>query len=106
MPDGSQELWRAFNELQRLTTSPENAARVLDLAAGMDVTDLARRVQAPTLVLHARQDHRPPFEQGRLLASLIPDSRFVALESNNHILLGDEPAWPIFLDEVESFLAE
>ena len=106
MPDGSQELWRSFNELQRLTTSPENAARVLDLSGSTDVTDLARRVQAPTLVLHARQDHRPPFEQGRLLASLIPDSRFVALESNHHLLLGDEPAWPVFLDEVESFLAE
>jgi len=106
MPDGSQELWRAFNELQRRTTSPVNAARVLDLSAATDVVDLARQVQAPTLVLHARNDHRPPFEQGRLLASLIPDSRFVALESKNHILLEDEPAWPVFLNEVESFLAD
>jgi hypothetical protein len=40
------------------------------------------------------------------MASLIPGSRFVALESNNHILLADEPAWPVFLAEVEHFLAE
>jgi pimeloyl-ACP methyl ester carboxylesterase len=58
------------------------------------------------LVLHARDDHRPPFEQGRMMASLIPDSRFVALESSNHILLADEHAWPVFLREVEAFLAD
>ena len=104
IPDGTRELWDAFNELQRETCSPENAARVLQASALIDVTDLAPRVQAPTLVLHARDDRRPPFAQGRLIASLIPDSRFVALDSSNHILLGDEPAWARFLTEVEAFL--
>jgi pimeloyl-ACP methyl ester carboxylesterase len=106
MPEASRELWDAFNELQRKTTSPENAAQVLDLTGPVDVVDQAQRITAPTLVLHARHDRRPPFSQGRLLASLIPNSRFVALESCNHILLADEPAWPVFLSEVESFLAE
>ncbi|HET8663883.1 MAG TPA: alpha/beta fold hydrolase [Nocardioides sp.] len=105
IPEGSRELWDAFNELQRQSTSPENAASVLEVTGDIDVVDLAPSVQAPTLVLHARDDRRPPFEQGRLLASLIPDSRFVALDSSNHILLGDEPAWPVFLAEVEAFLA-
>jgi len=105
MPDASRELWDAFNDLQRRTTSPENAVRVLELTGPVDVTGVAPKVRAPTLVLHAREDQRPPFDQGRLLASLIPDSRFVALESRNHILLADEPAWPVFLEEVESFLA-
>jgi DNA-binding SARP family transcriptional activator/pimeloyl-ACP methyl ester carboxylesterase len=106
MPQGSRELWDQFNELQRTTTSAENAAQVLDITGYIDVTEEARQVQAPTLVLHARDDKRPPFSQGRLMASLIPGSRFVALESCNHILLADEPAWPVFLGEVESFLAE
>ncbi len=104
MPEGSRELWDDFNELQRKTTSPENAAQVLDLTGPLDVSGLAAQVKAPTLVLHARNDHRPPFEQGRLMASLIPGSRFVALESVNHILLAEEPAWPVFLREVEAFL--
>jgi pimeloyl-ACP methyl ester carboxylesterase len=106
MPQGSRELWEEFNELQRQTSTPENAARVLALTGGIDVSEAARQVRAPTLVLHARDDHRPPFEQGRMMAALIPDSRFVALESQNHILLADEPAWPVFLRAVESFLAE
>ncbi len=106
MPEASRELWEQFNELQRKTVSPENAALILDVGASVDVREAASRVEVPTLVLHARDDRRAPFEQGRLTASLIPDSRFVALESCNHILLADEPAWPVFLREVEAFLAE
>jgi pimeloyl-ACP methyl ester carboxylesterase/DNA-binding SARP family transcriptional activator len=106
MPEGSRELWDDFNELQRLTTSAENAARVLEMAGDIDVTELAPRVRVPTLVLHPRDDQSTPMKQGRLMASLIPGSRFVALESRNHILLADEPAWPVFLSEVEAFLAE
>ena len=71
----------------------------------LDITEIAQQVRTPTLVLHARDDRRPPFEQGRLLASLIPSSRFVALDSSNHILLGDEPAWLVFTAEVEDLLA-
>lgn len=105
IPGGSKELWDDFNELQRRSTTPENAARLLRVTTHIDVTDAARRVRAPTLVLHARDDQRPPFAQGQLLAELIPGARFVALEGNNHILLEDEPAWPAFLTEVEAFLS-
>jgi pimeloyl-ACP methyl ester carboxylesterase len=61
-------------------------------------------VSVPTLVLHARDDRRVPLEQGRLLAAAIPGARFVTLDSSNHILLADEPAWTRFLAEVEGFL--
>ncbi len=106
MPGAPRELWEAFNDLQRKTASAENAARVLELTGSFDGVGAARRVTAPTLVLHARHDHRVPFEQGRLMASLIPNSRFVALETANHILLAGEPAWAVFLAEVTAFLAE
>jgi DNA-binding SARP family transcriptional activator/pimeloyl-ACP methyl ester carboxylesterase len=106
MPGGSQELWAAFNELQRQTATAEHAAQVMDMTGDIDVCEEARQVRVPTLVLHAKNDSRLPFAQGRLLASLIPDSRFVALDSANHVLLADEPAWPHFLAEVEAFLAE
>jgi pimeloyl-ACP methyl ester carboxylesterase len=105
MPDGALEQWEEFAELQRRTTSPENAARLLESYATVDVTAIAPRVSVPTLVLHARGDRRVPLEQGRLLAAAIPGARFVTLDSSNHILLGDEPAWARFLAEVESFLA-
>jgi DNA-binding NarL/FixJ family response regulator len=45
-----------------------------------------------------------PFAEGRLLATLIPGARFVAVKSRNHILLADEPAWTQFQDEIRNFL--
>ena len=42
--------------------------------------------------------------RGRSLAALIPDAQLVLLESSNHILLSDEPAWQSFLSEVRRFL--
>ena len=106
MPHGSYEQWEEFAELQRRTTSPENAVRFMASYSLIDVTAVAPLVKVPTLVLHSRDERRVPLEQGRRLAAAIPLSRFVTLESSNHILLADEPAWPRFLDEVETFLAD
>lgn len=104
MPGASRELHDAFNALQRVSASPENAARIVEAFTDLDVTELAPRVRAPTLVLHARGDARAPFAEGRLAASLIPDARFVALETDNHILLEGEPAFAHFMAEVHAFL--
>jgi pimeloyl-ACP methyl ester carboxylesterase/DNA-binding winged helix-turn-helix (wHTH) protein len=104
MPDGTQEQWAAFDELQRRTATPANAARIMAATADLDVTALAPSVRAPTLVIHSRGDRRAPLAEGRGLATLIPDSRLVVLDSANHILLHDEPAWARFVDEVNAFL--
>jgi pimeloyl-ACP methyl ester carboxylesterase/DNA-binding winged helix-turn-helix (wHTH) protein len=106
IPEGSLEQMRWFSELQRISTTPEIASRLRDTAANIDVTALAPLVRVPTLVLHAADDAATPFDQGRLLAALVPDVRFVSLESRNHILLEDEPAWERFCEEVGRFLAE
>jgi pimeloyl-ACP methyl ester carboxylesterase/DNA-binding CsgD family transcriptional regulator len=104
MPDGTAEELASFNEIQRLSTSPEIAERISRVSNGIDVVELARTVRVPTLVMHAREDKRVPFEEGRLIASLIPGARFVPLESRNHKLLASEPAWPRFLAEIRAFL--
>ena len=104
IPDAPPELWESFAELLRRTSSAENAARLLESWAEIDVSDEARLVTAPTLVFHARDEIRVPLEQGRRLASLIPGARFVPLASRNHLLRADEPAWEQFLGEVEAFL--
>jgi pimeloyl-ACP methyl ester carboxylesterase/DNA-binding winged helix-turn-helix (wHTH) protein len=104
LPEGTPEQMRWFSELQRITTTPEIAVRLRGAAAEIDVTGLAPRVRAPTLVLHATGDAVVPFDQGRLIAALVPGARFISLESRNHILLEGQPAWPRFLDEVRRFL--
>jgi DNA-binding CsgD family transcriptional regulator len=93
-----------FDELQRTSATAEMAARLRRARGEVDVTDLAPGVGVRTLVLHARDDAVVPFEEGRRLAALIPDARFVPLEGRNHILLADEPAWPAFVSEVRAFL--
>lgn len=106
IPGASPEQQDWFNELQRISTPAHNAARFLETFATLDVRAKARSIQAPTLVLHARGDTRVPFDEGRQLAALIPGSRLVPLESNNHILLGGEPAWQVFIDNLHGFLRE
>jgi pimeloyl-ACP methyl ester carboxylesterase len=71
----------------------------------IDVVPLLAQVTTPTLVLHARSDAVAPFDGGRKMASTIPGARFVPLESANHLLIENEPAWPRFLTEIRNFLA-
>jgi DNA-binding winged helix-turn-helix (wHTH) protein/pimeloyl-ACP methyl ester carboxylesterase len=104
LPEGTQEEWRAFDELQRRSTSPENAWRFIDTFADIDVTALAPKVVAPTLVACARREPDNAFEESRRLATLIPGSRLVSLDSCNHLLPARDPAWPQFLAEVDAFL--
>lgn len=104
IPDGTHEQHQWFNDLERLSASPESAATIVETLYGLDVTAEAERIQVPTLVLHSRHDARVPFEEGRRLAGLIPGARFVPLESRNHVLLQSEPAWGQFLEELRGFI--
>ncbi len=104
MPDATPEQSSSLNELVRISATPENASKMERAFYQIDVQHLAPLVQAPALVLHPRQDASIPMEESRLLAALLPDARFVPLESRNHILLEQEPAWDRFIAEVRAFL--
>jgi pimeloyl-ACP methyl ester carboxylesterase/DNA-binding CsgD family transcriptional regulator len=104
LPDGTPEQVASFNAEQRLSASPETAVRIFDTFCGLDVTALLPEVRAPTLVLHGREDRRVAFDESRLIASRIPGARFVPLESRNHVLLAQGPAWSRFLAEIRAFL--
>ena len=104
IPDSTPEQFRWFTDLQRMSTSPENAVGLIRGFDGMDVTELLPKVNCPTLVLHARNDARVPFAEGRMVASSIPGAEFVTLESCNHILLEHQPAWKQFLAEIARFV--
>jgi pimeloyl-ACP methyl ester carboxylesterase len=105
LPDGTRADWAAFDQLQRRTTSGENAVRFLEEFGRIDVRDAAREVSCPTLIMHSRDDHRVPMRFGEELAVLIPNSRLVTLSSNNHLLTATEPAWQVFRSELDAFLA-
>lgn len=104
-PDASHGEIEWFNELQRITTSPENAVRLQRAFADIDVRSLLSQVNVPTMVLHAREDAVIPFSEGRKLAAGIAGAEFVTLESRNHLLLEDEPAWKRALECIRTFLS-
>jgi class 3 adenylate cyclase/pimeloyl-ACP methyl ester carboxylesterase len=104
VPGGTPEQLDWFDELQRVTTSPENAARIRATLDEIDVSELLPKVTVPTLVLHCRDDAVAPFEEGRRLAAMIPGARFVALEGRNHAILEGDPGWSRFCQEIEAFL--
>lgn len=104
MPEATAEQADWFNELQRVSTSPENASRIQIMSSNIDVLDRLPVVTVPTLVLHALHERQVPFEQGRQLGALIPNARMVSLDSRNHLLLESEPAWQTCLSEIRKFL--
>jgi pimeloyl-ACP methyl ester carboxylesterase/DNA-binding CsgD family transcriptional regulator len=103
IPGGTDEQLDWFNDLCLKTTSPQNAVRLLEGRAQLDIRHLLGAVRVPTLVLHARADDVVPLAAGRVLAAEIPGAEFVELDSANHILLEDEPAWRRFCDAVLDF---
>lgn len=104
IPDGSPAQIDSLAELQRRTTSAENAATLRETMDRIDVRGLLGRVAVPTLVMHARNDSIQPLEQGRKLAAGIRDAQFVMLESANHVPVAHEPSWEIFFRELCDFV--
>jgi class 3 adenylate cyclase/pimeloyl-ACP methyl ester carboxylesterase len=105
IPGGTKEQADWFNELQRISASPEAAARIHEAGAHVDITALLPQVRVPTLVMHARDDARVPFEAGRRVAAGIPAARFVPLQGRNHLFLETEPAFGQFLEATRAFLS-
>jgi pimeloyl-ACP methyl ester carboxylesterase/DNA-binding CsgD family transcriptional regulator len=104
VPGASVEQMEWLDEMMRVSTSPEMAGRLRAAFGEIDVRAQLGRVLAPTLVAHARDEVVVPFEEGRLLATRIPNARLLPLDSRNHLPLADEPAWPVFVRELREFL--
>ena len=104
IPDATETQMRWLDDLQRVSVSTHTAYLARQHRMRADVAKLLPRLRLPTLVLHSREDRMRSFEDARVLTAGIPGARLVPLESNNHILLADEPAWPVFREEVAAFL--
>jgi pimeloyl-ACP methyl ester carboxylesterase/DNA-binding CsgD family transcriptional regulator len=105
-PGGTIEHLRSWSEQQRLSTTAQTAALMFRTTFNVDVQDAARRIKCSTLVINPERDALVPLDEGRRLAGLIPDARFVTLDTDNHMLLPEEPAWQRLLTEVQAFLDE
>ena len=105
-PDGGLDHQCSWAEQMHRATSSETAAHLLQIGWETDVQETARNVKCPVLIIHPEGDRVAPLDEGLLLASLIPNCRFVQLKSDNHMPLREEPAWLQLVEEVRRFLAE
>jgi len=102
--DGTPEQFAWLSNLELVSTSPENALALQRTFTIVDIRELAKTIQAPTLVMHSKGDMIISFERGRQTAIHIPGARFVVLDGSNHILVATEPAAAQFWDEFYRFL--
>jgi DNA-binding winged helix-turn-helix (wHTH) protein/pimeloyl-ACP methyl ester carboxylesterase len=104
IPGGTTEQIDSLVQMQRQSTSPENAARLRAAIDQFDVTDLLEKITVPTLVIHARNDGVQPLEEGRKLSAGIQHSQFLMLDSANHVPLQNESAWDAFFRGLTNFV--
>jgi pimeloyl-ACP methyl ester carboxylesterase len=93
-----------FKDLQLISVSSRNLVQFMRACDDINIRDLLPKVTVPTIVFHSHGDRVAPSEEGRIVATEIPNARFVPLASANHLLLAEEPAWKVFREELASFL--
>lgn len=104
IPGGTEEQMRWLDDLQRMACDTETAVISRAQRQISDSTPRLAELDLPTLVMHSRGDQMNPFHHARELAVGIRGAKLVALDSDNHIVLADEPAWGTFLREVADFI--
>lgn len=105
LPDATDEQIRWWTDMQRIATSADNAVAMREAIDNLDVSELLSRIDVPTLILHSEGDLVSPISEARYMAARIPDARFVMLDSKNHMVMSQEPAWQRAIDEIRAFLA-
>ena len=103
-PDADAVEMDWLNELQRISTSPENAVRMMSEFPNIKILDLLPKICCPALVLHSRGDATVPAQEGRLIATRIRGARFVELQSRSHMVAPGDPAWEVFVEEFSRFM--
>ena len=104
LPEANEEQVRWWTELQRIATSPETAVSLRDTIDDIDVSDRLADVRAPTLLLHSERDEVSPISEARHMAAAIAGAELVPLDSANHLVLPQEPAWHRAVDAMNRFL--
>jgi pimeloyl-ACP methyl ester carboxylesterase/DNA-binding winged helix-turn-helix (wHTH) protein len=103
-PDGTPGQHSEFMKLQRETVTPDNAFRLMDTFADIDVRHLLPSIRVPTLVMHCKDDAVVPMNASKEMASGIKGASFVVLEGRNHIIQASDPGWTRFTSEIRDFV--
>ena len=102
IPGANSEELQSLAKFQRLSSSADMAAKLLELCYSVDVTNVLSSIKPPTLILHRDNDKAILIHHGRQLAAEIPDAHFKILGGDFH------PPWygesNEIIDEVLDFV--
>tara|TARA_E500000178_G_scaffold150141_1_gene149839 strand:- start:1421 stop:1744 length:324 start_codon:yes stop_codon:yes gene_type:complete len=104
IPEGSKEQMDSFNKIMKITTSAKNAAKISNANDQINITAILSKLKVPTIIFHCTDDARVPISEGKFLAANIKNSKFVPIQSKNHILLETDEGWNLFKKEMDNFL--
>jgi len=96
IPDAQPEHIRWYAETQKKSTSKEVAALIMKTLSELHLFSLLKQLKVPTLVIQVAGDQALSPDSTKGVAAEIPNSQFVSIDSNNHILLEHEPGWQVF----------
>jgi pimeloyl-ACP methyl ester carboxylesterase len=104
-PDADPRLIAHFNDMQRAAADPETAARYWEsIHTRGDGSDIFRRINVPTLVIHCQDDLAVNADEGRLLASTIPGARLVLLPGGTHYFPTDREVINKVVSAIDRFI--
>jgi pimeloyl-ACP methyl ester carboxylesterase len=106
LPDATDEKIGWWSQMQRTATLAEHAVRLREAIDNIDVGDLLPNINVPTLIMHSEGYLVAPISEARYMAARIPDARFIVLDSTNHMVMSQEPAWQRAIDEFRAFLSD
>src|SRR5262249_24380839 len=97
IPGGTAEQSRWFNDLERVSATPEMMERFVIEMSTINIADLLPQVKAPTLVTHCTGDVRVPFAVGQEIAAGIPAAKFLPFDERKSYFFGAGPRHGDFL---------
>jgi len=86
----------------RMSASAEAAAALQRMNLEIDVRHVLPMVQAPTLLIHAKDDRGVPVGASRQMADVIPHATLIELESPDHLPFYDKP--DEIIEHIQTFL--
>jgi len=101
-PDASNEMMDWF--VDRLGTISVLSEQLQDVFRNIDLRPELAKIKAPTLIMHSRGDRIIPSKCSETMAAQIEGSKLVLLESENHIPLVHDVAWPVARSALRNFL--
>ena len=93
---------RWLRRTQRLVFAPDDAAAGWRTVSATDVHHVMPSIQAPTLILHRRDNQHARVEHARHIAERIPGAAYRELEGADHMFFAGDTGQ--LLDEIEEFV--